>query len=246
MPEPDRPLGLSDAEQFNERLHRFAHALKNRLGSIWQAAALLHDVPAGAERAQLLAMAEKNYFQGARELEELLDDLAVPRGITRLHLQPVELGDLVRRCIGHIGFRTAKKQQEVRFQPTGAFPVQGDPQVLEQLFEALLSNASKFSPKGSLIHVALYAEGHRVVVEVRDHGTGLSGADLQDVFTRYAMLGSRSTDGESQARSTLARARQWAVLHGGSLLAFSKGPGQGAVFTVELPLAQADPRPRKA
>lgn len=246
MPEPALPHGLSDAEQFNERLHRFAHALKNRLGSIWQAAAMLHDMPPGPEHGQLLAMAEKNYFQGARELEELLDDLAVPRGITRLNLQPVELGDLVRRCIAHIGFRTAKKQQEVRFQPDETHTVQGDPQVLEQLFEALLSNASKFSHKGGLIEVSLKADGPAAVVEVRDRGMGLSGADLQDVFTRYAMLGSRSTDGESQARSTLARARQWAVLHGGSLLAFSKGPGQGAVFTVELPLAQADPRPRKA
>ncbi|HRO40827.1 MAG TPA: hypothetical protein PLZ25_13010, partial [Flavobacteriales bacterium] len=68
---PDTPLALdwADDDQRNERLHQFAHALKNRLGSIWQAAALLHDLPEGPERRLLLDLAEKNYFQGARELE---------------------------------------------------------------------------------------------------------------------------------------------------------------------------------
>ncbi|MBP8824284.1 MAG: HAMP domain-containing histidine kinase [Flavobacteriales bacterium] len=237
MPEQARRLDPADAHQLNERLHHFAHALKNRMGAIWQAASMLHDLPQGPERGQLLAMAEKNYFQAARELETLLDDLAVPRGITQLQLSQVDLLPLLERCIAHVGFRTTGKQQQVNLQATALPPVSGDPAVLEQLMEALLSNASKFSPKESVITVALGRDGQHALLEVHDQGAGLHADDLGDIFTRYAMLSSRSTNGESQARGTLARARQWAGLHGGSLSAHSAGQGQGSTFRLRLPLA---------
>lgn len=235
MPEKHAPFDPCNAPLRDERLHRFSHALKNRLGSLWQAAAMLHDLPEGPERAQLLAMAEKNYFNGARELESLMDDFSVPRGFSKLQRTPLELKSLLVKCIGNIDFRTEKKQQSVCFQTDDAIIVDGDPHILEQLFEALLSNASKFSPKGSTIQVTATRRSGDVVVEIMDQGAGLTEQDLQEIFTRYAMLSSRSTDGESQARSTLARAKQWANAHGGSLTASSSGAEKGTCFSVRLP-----------
>ncbi len=236
MPEPGTYFDPLDRLQRNDRLHHFSHALKNRMGSLWQAAALLHDLPEGPERRQLLELAERNFFNGAAELERLMDDFGVPRGITGIERVPVDLPGVVQECIGNIGFRTQRKGQQVNFRSAGPVQVQGDRTVLMQLFEALLANASKFSPKDSLITVALATENSVARVSVRDRGVGLSGQDLDQVFVRYAMLASRSTEGESQARSTLARAKQWAGLHGGSLEATSEGPGKGAMFTVRLPL----------
>ena len=236
MPERPHPIDPDHAGQRNERLHQFAHGLKNRMGAIWQAAAMLYDLREGPERGQLLAMAEKNYFQAARELESLMDDLEVPRGITKLRTTPVQLQPLVERCIANVEYRTTGKQQQLQLV-AGALPLlNADPEVLGQLVEALLSNASKFSPAGSVIEVALHAEGGHALVEVRDHGVGLTEEDVQDIFTRYAMLSSQSTQGESQARSTLARARQWALLHGGTLTARSDGKNLGSTFSLRLPL----------
>lgn len=237
MPDGQAPFDPCNAPLRDERLHRFSHALKNRLGSLWQAAAMLHDLPEGPERAQLLAMAEKSYFNGARELESLMDDFSVPRGISKLQRAPVELNSLLEQCIRNVDFRTQKKNQQVRFQADDAITLDGDRHVLEQLFEALLSNASKFSPKGSSIEVAATRRADDVLVEIRDQGAGLTVEDLQEVFKRYAILSSRSTDGESQARSTLARAWQWAQAHGGGLSAASTGTGKGSCFSVRLPLA---------
>lgn len=238
--EQNAPFNPEDLEQRHERLHVFSHALKNRLGSIWQAAVMLAGLPEGPDRDEVLAMAEKNYFTGARELERLMDDFEVPRGVGRIRRQAIDPKQLLERCVELVDFRTSRKEQEIRLRamdlPT---TVEGDPQVLEQLFEALLSNASKFSPHGAVIELDASMDQGRLVVLVRDHGVGLSPADLEEVFVRYAMLGSRSTDGESQARSTLARARQWAEAHGGSLSATSQGPGSGSLFTVVLPLAGA-------
>lgn len=237
MPDGQIPFDPCNAPQRDERLHQFSHALKNRLGSLWQAAAMLHDLPEGPERAQLLAMAEKSYFNGARELESLMDDFSVPRGISKVQRAPLELNGLLEKCIGNIAYRTEKKTQTVIFHADEALTMDGDRHVLEQLFEALLSNASKFSPKGSSIEVSAKRNDGEVLVEIRDRGIGLTEQDLKDVFNRYVILSSRSTDGESQARSTLARARQWAQAHDGTLSATSSGTGKGSCFSVRLPLA---------
>jgi signal transduction histidine kinase len=125
MHDEQAPFDPCNAPLRDERLHRFSHALKNRLGSLWQAAAMLHDLPEGPERAQLLAMAEKNYFNGARELEGLMDDFSVPRGISKLHHAPVELKSLLEQCIGNVAFRTEKKNQHVSFQADDAIPWTG-------------------------------------------------------------------------------------------------------------------------
>ena len=236
-PEPSKALDPDNREQRNERLHQFSHALKNRMGAVWQASSMLHDLPEGPERAQLLALAERNYFQAARELEELMEDLAVPRGITKLNCSRLELLPLLERCIANTAYRTTGKQQQLQLNAAALPRINGDPEVLGQLVEALLSNASKFSPKGTVIQVALRQEAGEAVLVVEDQGVGLTSEDLGEVFTRYAMLSSRSTNGESQARGTLARARQWALLHGGTLAADSAGPGQGCTFSLRLPLA---------
>ena len=137
-PEQGTPFDPLDAGQRNERLHTFAHAVKNRMGSMWQAASMLHDLPDGPERAQLLAMAEKSYFAGARELEQLMDDFAVPRGIGTLRKATFDLLPVLERSIASIGFRTLKKAQQVNLRAPGPVMVHGDEHVLGQLFEALL------------------------------------------------------------------------------------------------------------
>lgn len=237
MPEAGLHFNPLDRMQRNDRLHQFSHALKNRMGSLWQAASMLYDLPDGPERRMFLEMAEKNFFNGAAELERLMDDFDVPRGITAIQRTPVDLEALLKECVENVEFRTERKQQRVDMADMGAITLNGDRELLRQLFEALLSNASKFSPKGSTIELeAKAADGYCAVI-VRDPGAGLSATDLDLLFQRYALLGSRSTDGESQARSTLARAKRWAEVHGGTLEATSEGPGTGSTFTVSLPLA---------
>jgi signal transduction histidine kinase len=118
--------------------------------------------------------------------------------------------------------------------------VQGDKHWLKELVNALLTNASKFSPKGSSITVGVHRDTDRVVLTVADPGVGMSPSDLSQAFVRYAWLESRSTDGEPQGRSTLARARQWAEAHHGTLNVNSRGPGKGCCFTLSIPASYGD------
>ena len=228
--------GTGTGEDLHERLHRFSHDLKNKMGGLWQALKLLQDLPSGPERDELLVFAERSYFSGAQAVEKLMDDLAVPRGSEKLHKEDLELSILVEKCINGIVFRTQKKDQQVKLEAGSTVQFQGDRELLRNIFEALLSNASKFSPPGSVIHVRIISEDGQARIEVADRGVGLTEEDLGEVFTRYALLTSRSTAGESQARGTLSRVRQWVKAHGGEIGAQSDGPGKGTKFTVWLPL----------
>jgi two-component system CheB/CheR fusion protein len=218
-----------------DRLHGFSHDLKNRLSGLYEVARHLAGDATEDERAEFAAFAEKQFFSALRAVEQLMDDMDVPRGMGTPRLEPVDLATILREAIAHQEHRFAGKAQRIEAVMPEALPALGDAHMLEQLFTGLLSNASKFSPREAVVQVVLHGGPADAELTVTDPGVGLSGDDLANLFVRYAMLGSRSTAGEAQGRSNLARARQWAEAHGGSLEATSDGPGKGCRFRLWLP-----------
>lgn len=236
MDTPERAIG-STAEDPSERLHTFAHGIKNKLGALWEALRMIKDGVPGAGSEELLAFAEGAFFGAQRDIESLLDDMHVDRDITVQQMAPLSLSGIVREALERNVHRFTRKEQHVELHLSPDTMVIGDAHWLLRIIDALLSNASKFSPRGTTIHVTVETLDHTGRVIVTDNGTGMSAEDLQLVFTRYAMLSSRATDGEQQMRSTLARARQWAEANGGSLRASSPGKDKGSTFELSLALA---------
>lgn len=226
----------ASAEQ-SDRLHRFAHDLRNRLAAIQQALAQMADA-SSEERIELIRFAEQQYFKAMRGTEELLDDFAIDRGPRLGELRLLRLDELARKAIAALEHRFNRKRQHVDAENLQAITVHGDERMLFDLVSALLSNASKFSEAGSTIALSLTEQDGAAILVVKDQGIGLEAEDLAEVFTRYALLKGRSTEGEAQGRSTLARAKQWARAHGGDLTAASEGPGKGSSFSLRLPLAR--------
>ncbi|MDQ3100076.1 MAG: HAMP domain-containing histidine kinase [Bacteroidota bacterium] len=224
------------APQHAERLHKFAHDLRNRLAGLHQA--LKHVTESDeAGKIELIEYGEQQFFKALREVEGLLDDLGVERGEQNFEAVPVQLSEIVQHEAENLNFRFAAKGQELHLELDRSIEVQGDSRLIASSVAALLSNASKFSPQGTPIRVKLERKKDQAELCVIDQGVGLTEEDLKDIFVRYAWLGSRTTNGEAQGRSTLARADQWAKGMGGSLDACSNGAGKGCAFTLRLPLA---------
>ncbi|MBL7963142.1 MAG: HAMP domain-containing histidine kinase [Flavobacteriales bacterium] len=218
-----------------ERLHHFSHALRNKLGGLMEAIRFLDQDLPHDQRNEIASFAERKFFEGLREVESLLDDMGVERGMGQLHREDTDLGQLLQQAVAEVLPRLERKGQQLDLSINSPLPVSGDPHYLTPLLQALLSNASKFSAAGATIQVRASMNADHVLLQVIDPGVGLSEDDLKQVFTRYAWLESRTTAGESQGRSSLARAQQWAQAHGGTLRAFSAGVGQGCTFTLTLP-----------
>lgn len=235
-PAPD-PERLKAGPEQAERLHRYAHDLRNRLAGMRQAMVHLGGGEEGMDPQELLLFGEQQFFKALRETEQLLDDLAVDRSPGTVRTAPVDLSALVRTAVADLAHRTERKQQSVVLSMPDTVAVLGDAHLLRDLVQALVSNASKFSGREATLTISLRPHGRMAVLTVADTGVGLSPADLEQVFVCYAWLSSTSTDGEAQGRSTLARAQQWACAMGGSLAAHSEGPGKGSTFSLNLPLA---------
>ena len=114
--------------------------------------------------------------------------------------------------------------------------VEGDAQRLQQVLDALLSNAVRFARAGGSVRLTAMKDGHSLKVIVADDGRGLPVGFHEWLFQPF-----RQADGSGARRAGglglgLALAQKLAHRHGGAIAAANAGPGLGATFTVTLPL----------
>jgi len=117
-----------------------------------------------------------------------------------------------------------------------ALAVRADRQRLAQVLVNLMSNAVKYSPRGSAVTVSCTRQSDgRASVVIADTGAGMSRDDLERIFVPFERLGAERTDVEGTGIGLpLARALTEAM--GGQLTAASS-PGRGSAFTVSMPVA---------
>jgi signal transduction histidine kinase len=102
----------------------------------------------------------------------------------------------------------------------------------------LLSNAAKYSPRGTVIRLEVKRDGDQALIRVTDRGNGIAPDILPRIFDLFVQ-GDRSLDRtESGLGIGLTLLRSLVDLHNGHVEAHSDGPGAGSTFTVRLPLAK--------
>lgn len=112
--------------------------------------------------------------------------------------------------------------------------VRGDLVRLTQIFSNLMNNAAHYTPVGGKVQVKVAREGASALVRVIDNGQGFRPEQRERLFEMFSR-----GDQSGGLGIGLALGRRLAEMHGGSLTAESPGPGQGAVFSVVLPLCAA-------
>ncbi|MFM0128994.1 PAS domain S-box protein [Paraburkholderia sediminicola] len=116
-----------------------------------------------------------------------------------------------------------------------------DPTRLSQMILNLLNNAAKYTPPGGSISLAAEREGDEAVIVVRDSGIGIPREHLDSVFEMFSQLAPALERSQGGLGIGLALVRGLAELHGGTVAAFSSGPGSGSEFVIRLPLSKATP-----
>ncbi len=223
-----------------ERLRSFladaSHELRTPLTSIQGYAELLRKdaLPDEEARGRALTRIE----QEAARMGVLVGDLAV---LAREgegpapELVPVDLAALVAAVVDDA--RMIDRSRPLELEAPGPVPVLGDPARLEQLVHNLVGNALAHTPSGTPVEVRVAAEDGRAVLQVRDHGPGLDPDQADRVFDRFYRGGPVNRSGGSGLGlfivASLAR-----TFGGGASVVTE--PGEGAAFTVVLPL---DPAP---
>jgi signal transduction histidine kinase len=119
-------------------------------------------------------------------------------------------------------------------EPLGRALVNADEGRLRDAIDNLVSNAVKFSPRGSTVRVAVQRRFDVVRCQVSDQGPGLTEEDQKQLFQRFHRLTARPTAGESSTGFGLWIVKQIVDLHGGRVWAESTS-GSGSSFVLELP-----------
>jgi CheY-like chemotaxis protein len=153
-----------------------------------------------------------------------------------LNTRPIDLAKAARRTVMMMSAsgRLARHRVETDFREAWAV---ADETRIEQIVTNLVDNAAKYTQEGGTIFVRALPEGDQAVLEVQDNGMGIAPALLPRIFDLFTQ-GERTIDrAQGGLGLGLTLVRRLAEMHGGSIRARSAGPGQGATFTVRIPLA---------
>jgi signal transduction histidine kinase/CheY-like chemotaxis protein len=226
-------------------LATLAHELRNPLAPIRTAAELVRR-RAGSDPAlrQAGAVIERQVLHLSQLVDDLLDVSRLTRDSIELRREALDLREVVDHAIEtaqpaitaaglHLSCHSGS-------QPLMVF---GDALRLGQCITNLLTNAAKFTPRGGRVDVQLSEEGGRVRLEVSDNGVGIAPDSLERIFELFVQEQSSGHGGHSGLGLGLALTRKLVLLHGGSVVAFSRGLGQGSRFVIELPLTEVVPVP---
>ena len=239
-----------DAEAANrlkdEFLATMSHELRTPLNAILGWASLLRRGACDAEGLERgLATIERNALAQARLIEDVLDVSRIISGKLRLDVRRVDLVTIANAAADVV--RPAAAARRVRLTvDTGSEPtvdLVADPDRLQQVIWNLLSNAVKFTPSDGAVTLRIQRQGSALRLIVSDTGAGIAPEHLPVVFERFRQVDSSTTRKYGGLGLGLAIVRHLVELHGGSVFASSDGLGQGATFTVELPVRALDSQP---
>jgi two-component system CheB/CheR fusion protein len=230
----------------NEFMARVSHELGAPLAAIILSLRLLLrrmpavPAPAGShspEPEEFRSYAETALWEAERMrvlVGDLLDMSRLQRGKLTLRLQPEDLAPLVRRAVSlaQLGTRSQTLTLEL---PEGPVVVHGDATRLEQVVVNLLGNAIKHAPDSKRVDIRLNIQGSEAELQVQDYGPGISYDDLPHLFKRF--YGAAGTTGAGQMGLGLGLyiTKELVDAHGGRISVESH-EGEGALFTVRLPL----------
>jgi two-component system, OmpR family, sensor kinase len=227
--------------QSEERLRRFvsdaSHELRTPLTSVRGFAELFHR--GAASRPDDLALAMSRIESEAERMGVIVEDLLLlanldqgrPLGQEQFDLEAVLAEMVADHAMLHADW-------PISFSSSGGSDLVGDELRIRQAIANLLANARAHTPPGTGIAVALSTVGDDRSVEVSDNGPGIAADDLPHLFERFYRVDASRARRSGGSGLGLAIVQAIAEAHGGSV-GVTSVEGEGAAFTIVLPIAGA-------
>lgn len=232
----------TEAEKANrikdELLMLLSHELRTPLNPILGWCRLLQTREFSPEKtAAAIATIERNAQRQRQLVEDLLDVAKLLQGGIQLKSDWVNLAHPIEAAIARVQNTAAAKGIALKTEiAPNVTPLWGDSKRLQQIVWNLLTNALKFTPAGGTVTVCLCQTETAVQFQIQDSGTGIDHAFLPHVFELFRQSNSSTSRYYGGLGLGLTIARHLVELHGGTIVAESKGCNQGATFAINFPL----------
>ncbi len=219
-----------------------SHELRTPLNAILGWTHVLQKRELGTEAARGLAAIERNAKTQTRLISDILDVSRINLGKLRLDREAVDPGRVLRDAANALAPQFAEKRVGLHLDLRPAYATAWlDPARFQQVAWNLLTNALKFSEPQGNVHVGLREGAGRLVLTVRDEGQGIRPEFLPYLFDRFTQSDSASNRYHGGLGLGLSIVKHLAELHGGTVTAFSDGPGRGSTFEVVMMVDSAAP-----
>jgi len=238
----DRKLMEETLHQAERRKDEFlatlAHELRNPLAPIRNAVAILGKKDAlDPELSWSREVIERQVDQMSRLIDDLLDIARIAGGklLIRKERLPLERAIDMALETSRPYINAAGHSLSVLL-PSERVTVDADPARLAQVFSNLLNNAARYTERHGEIALTAEVDRDEVVVSVQDNGIGFRPEVAERLFEPFSQLTRSNERSHGGLGIGLSLVHGIVALHGGSVEARSRGPGQGAEFVVRLPL----------
>ena len=240
------------------RLRKWYHSDVSRVQNIRM---LLHDLknPLNVIQGFLEISYRKTWFQNLGEdakkvfstlkrnadfMQELLEELSE---IQRLDakadtIEPREerLDSFIPELATRAREQATKKENNITVVTSANLPEKAffDMTRIHRVMDNLISNASKFSDRGSNITITLKSEEGRLIFEVTDEGQGIPESEIHKLFEEFGRTCVVATEGEKSTGLGLAISKKIVEQHGGGVAVASE-VGKGSTFSFWLPIEKS-------
>lgn len=234
--EAENSLRETDARK-DEFLATLAHELRNPLAPIRNSIGILK-LQSGREAGttQVVDIMERQVNMMVRLVDDLMEVSRLSRGIISLDKSPLNIAAVVEDAVEI----SRTLVEEANHELTLTFPeepvvVMGDRVRLAQVLANLLNNAAKYTKPGGKIWITVQAEADQAVIRVKDTGQGIPVEMLTSIFDIFRQVNSFPAERTGGLGIGLTLVKRLVEMHGGNVVAHSKGLDTGSEFTVRLP-----------
>lgn len=216
-------------------IHDTSHEFRTPLTIIQTASYLLSRTNDANKRQERI----DDIQEQIKHLSKLIDQfqlMVLLQSADYLDLTSADVNDVVKTAHESLGQRAYEKRLKIRLELQPDLPsIRADMRQLHIAVSSLLENAILYTPEGGSITVSTSLGDRHICISVRDNGIGISPEDLPHIFDRLYKADKARPLNHSGMGLGLAMAKAVVEAHHGSI-GVESVPGQGSVFTVELPL----------
>ncbi|HYG77342.1 MAG TPA: PAS domain S-box protein [Planctomycetota bacterium] len=239
-PQKETENALKAADRHKDQfLAMLAHELRNPLAPIRNAAEYLRKREAAdAACTRVTDIIVRQVDHMTHLVDDLLDMSRIARGKIDLHLELIDLIEVVRTAAEDHRTLLESKGLSLNIEIcSGRLWVRGDRVRLSQVLGNVLHNAAKFTDSGGNVRIRVYRANDSANVAVRDSGIGMSAQTLDSIFSPFVQADETLDRSRGGLGLGLALAKGLVELHKGKMEAMSDGLGRGSEFVYTLPLA---------
>jgi signal transduction histidine kinase len=222
----------------NEFLSLASHQLRTPASNVKQYLGLLLEGYLGKlkpEQVEALKVADKNNDIGINIINDLLGVAKLDLEKIRLHKKEANIYLLVKEAVDEYRPQLRERKQTAKFERASRkIEIPVDVYYLKSVFENLLDNASKYSPKKSHIYIRVEQSSKKILISIKDEGVGIKRSEKSKLFKKFSRIPGEFSNNVEGSGLGLYWVKKIVELHGGRINVKSRS-GKGSTFIVELP-----------